>query len=90
MTSWFLNPLVSRRHCVIRREDEQHTIEDLDSSNGTYVNGERVRIESLKEDSLIEIGVSQFLFRIRNSEESIAPGLVVARNIANSYDAIST
>lgn len=85
--------LVSRQHCVIRRSDgEQHTIEDLNSSNGTYVNGERVRIKSLKEDSLIEIGVSQFLFTVRNAEELIAPrqSLVVARNVSNSYDAINS
>jgi pSer/pThr/pTyr-binding forkhead associated (FHA) protein len=66
--------LVSRHHCVIRSDGEQHMIEDLNSSNGTYVNGERVRIESLKDDSLIEIGVSQFLFRVRNSEDLIVPG----------------
>lgn len=30
---------VSRKHCVIRREDGNFTIEDLGSSNGTSVNG---------------------------------------------------
>lgn len=86
------DPLVSRHHCVIRSEGNQHTIEDLNSSNGTYVNGERVRIDSLKESSLIEIGASQFLFRVRNSEDLIASGLslVGAKNVSNSYDAIGS
>lgn len=30
---------VSRKHCIIRREDGRYTIEDLGSSNGTSVNG---------------------------------------------------
>jgi pSer/pThr/pTyr-binding forkhead associated (FHA) protein len=84
------DPLVSRHHCMIRSEGGQITIQDLNSSNGTYVNRERVRNESLNEDSLIEIGVSQFLLRVRNSDDLIAgQSLVVATNISNSYDTIS-
>ena len=64
------DPLVSRHHCVIRNKGEQHTIEDLNSSNGTYVNGEPVEVASLEDDSLIEIGASSFLFKLRQSEES--------------------
>jgi pSer/pThr/pTyr-binding forkhead associated (FHA) protein len=33
---------VSRRHCVLQIADGGLTVEDLDSVNGTYVNGERV------------------------------------------------
>ena len=64
------DPLVSRHHCVIRNQGDQHTIEDLNSSNGTYVNGEPVEVASLEDDSLIEIGASSFLFRLRQSENS--------------------
>jgi pSer/pThr/pTyr-binding forkhead associated (FHA) protein len=58
------DPFVSRRHCVIRNERDEYTIEDLNSANGTYVNSERVNIRSLKEGYLIEIGASLFLFRL--------------------------
>jgi pSer/pThr/pTyr-binding forkhead associated (FHA) protein len=34
---------VSRRHAVLRREGESIVVEDLDSTNGTFVNGERIR-----------------------------------------------
>ena len=75
------DPLVSRHHCEIRSEGDEHTIEDLNSSNGTYVNGERVRVGRLKEDSLIEIGASRFLFRLRNSELAASgQNLVVEEN----------
>ena len=37
------DPEVSRRHAVLRREGESIVVEDLDSTNGTFVNGERIR-----------------------------------------------
>lgn len=55
---------VSRHHCVIRNDGDDYTIDDLNSANGTYLNGERVSEGSLKEGSLIEIGASRFLFRL--------------------------
>ena len=36
------DPEVSRRHATIREEGGQVSIEDLGSTNGTYVNGERI------------------------------------------------
>jgi ABC-type multidrug transport system ATPase subunit len=43
------HPMVSRKHARIARTgpDGQHTIEDLGSTNGTFVNGERVDRPSL-------------------------------------------
>ena len=37
------DPEVSRRHAVLRRSGESVVVEDLDSTNGTFVNGERIR-----------------------------------------------
>lgn len=68
-----LNDLhVSREHCLIRSEGEQYVIEDLNSANGTYVNGERVTKSPLKEGSLIKVGNSLFRFRVQNPDESLA------------------
>jgi hypothetical protein len=33
---------VSRRHAMIRREDEGYKLIDLDSTNGTWINGQRL------------------------------------------------
>ena len=57
------DPFVSRKHCVIRTENEHFVIQDLNSSNGTFINAERVDAGLLKEGSLIGIGSSLFLFR---------------------------
>jgi pSer/pThr/pTyr-binding forkhead associated (FHA) protein len=66
------DPFVSRHHCVIRTEGDEYMIEDLNSANGTYVNGELVKACSLTEDALIRIGSSLFRFRLQNPEEAMA------------------
>jgi hypothetical protein len=37
------DPEVSRRHAVLRLSGESVVVEDLDSTNGTFVNGERIQ-----------------------------------------------
>ena len=64
------DPFVSRKHCVIRTENEHFVIQDLNSSNGTFINGERVDAGLLKEGSLIGIGSSLFLFRLPKDHRS--------------------
>jgi len=64
-------PFVSRHHCVIKTEGDEYMIEDLNSANGTYVNGELVKACSLTEGALIRIGTSLFRFRLQNSEEAM-------------------
>lgn len=39
------NPAVSRKHCKIVRRDEGFYLVDLNSSNGTYLNGNKLRPE---------------------------------------------
>ncbi|MDX6290223.1 MAG: two-component system, NtrC family, response regulator HydG [Blastocatellia bacterium] len=74
------DPFVSRNHCVIRNDGDEYVIEDLHSANGTYLDGERIDTGSLKEECLITVGISQFLFKLQGREESITLGhkLVVA------------
>lgn len=38
-----MSPTISRRHCMITRKNGKYYIEDLDSVNHTYVNGEMVK-----------------------------------------------
>src|SRR6267142_5097629 len=82
------DPFVSRHHCVIISEGDDYAIEDLHSANGTYLNGKRVSGGSLEEGSLIQIGTSRFLFKLKNPEESrtLGQNLVVAENGSSPLD----
>jgi ABC-type multidrug transport system ATPase subunit len=52
-------PGVSRRHVQISRRDNQHIIEDLNSSNGTYLNGERLSAPAqLRSGDVIGLGLA--------------------------------
>jgi transcriptional regulator with GAF, ATPase, and Fis domain len=56
------DPSVSRRHCLIRKEAEQYQIIDLDSFNGTLVNGLPVTQKLLTHGDQISIGDSLLFF----------------------------
>jgi hypothetical protein len=50
--------MVSRKHAKITLSAGKITIEDLGSTNGTFVNGEKVRTSRLKEGDRVLIGTS--------------------------------
>ena len=58
-----LDSLVSRRHCVIRREGQGFLIEDLDSRNSTFVNNMPVKERLLTDGDEIRIGKSILVFQ---------------------------
>lgn len=60
---------VSRKHCEIVIEDGSITIRDLGSSNGTYVNQERVEQVALSAGDLISLGGLVFVVCV-NAEPS--------------------
>ena len=47
---------VSRQHAVIEQRDDQIMIRDLESSNGTQINQERITEKSLVDGDLLQIG----------------------------------
>jgi hypothetical protein len=50
--------MVSRKHARIAYENEAVVIEDLGSTNGTFVNGEKIKRVQLKEGDRVLIGTS--------------------------------
>lgn len=66
-------PSVSRKHCQLGIEDEEFTVKDLDSSNGTYVNGERVKARELVPGDLLALGPVVFVVRIDGHPKEIDP-----------------
>lgn len=47
---------VSRRHCLITVDDNQLTVEDEGSTNGTYVNGARMEQSPLQPGDRLMVG----------------------------------
>src|SRR3712207_7685536 len=50
--------MVSRKHAKITTDDRTVSIQDLGSTNGTFVNGEKIRKVELKDGDRILIGTS--------------------------------
>ena len=53
--------LVSRLHCRLSAGAAELQVEDLDSTNGTYVNGERVERAALKSGDKLGVGEVEFV-----------------------------
>ena len=55
---------VSRKHCRLIREEDSVRIEDLGSSNGTYVNGQRVQEAILQPGDTVRVGPVAFVLQV--------------------------
>jgi pSer/pThr/pTyr-binding forkhead associated (FHA) protein len=53
---------LSRRHFMVWREGDNFLIKDLSSQNGTWVDGQRVRGTTLRENVCIAAGRTLFMF----------------------------
>jgi pSer/pThr/pTyr-binding forkhead associated (FHA) protein len=53
--------LVSRLHCRLSAGATELQVDDLDSTNGTFVNGQRVKRSSLKEGDRLGVGRVELL-----------------------------
>jgi len=70
------DPSLSRRHCCIKRETGRFKLSDLDSLNGTFVNGMPIKDRFLEHGDQIRIGDSLFLFLLEEGEPPLKPALV--------------
>jgi hypothetical protein len=53
----------STRHAEIRVERGEHVLVDLESTNGTFVNDERVKGGTLADGDRVRFGLSEFVFK---------------------------
>jgi serine/threonine-protein kinase len=69
--------MTSRMHCKIQAQEDGYYLTDLESMNGTYLNGEKVReLVKLEHGDLIKIGDTLFTFQ---SDEATATSLAGQR-----------
>ena len=54
---------ISRHHAQIMSDAEQSVVEDLNSTNGVFVKGKRVKHHELKDGDIIQLGEHKLLYR---------------------------
>jgi pSer/pThr/pTyr-binding forkhead associated (FHA) protein len=59
------DPNASRRHAEVRQEGSAYWLIDLDSTNGSSVNGHRTARAELSSGDVITIGSTELLFERR-------------------------
>jgi pSer/pThr/pTyr-binding forkhead associated (FHA) protein len=66
---------VSRKHCRIVRDGDSLKLEDLGSSNGTFLNGQRVQEAALSPGDTIQVGPVVFVLQIdgQPSDDELRP-----------------
>jgi len=59
-----MDGMVSRNHCLILQEGQRFVIKDLDSRNGTWVNGRRIKNRrGIRGGDVIQIGPFRLIFQ---------------------------
>ncbi len=66
------NLAVSGEHAVLHMTGGEVEIEDLNSTNGTYVNALAVQRQALKDNDVIEVGGCRIHFRARSNPDTSA------------------
>src|SRR5262245_3152776 len=65
------SPLVSRQHCELKCNGSQLVVRDLGSSNGTFVNGSKVKQKQLKSGDTLGVGPITFIVKL--GSEAMSP-----------------
>jgi hypothetical protein len=64
------NPAVSGRHARVYKEGNHYVLEDLKSTNGTFVNDKPVARHTLLEGDIIVVGKHNLLFTLKGGEQT--------------------
>ena len=83
-----LDSLVSRRHCVVRREGNSFRLLDLDSRNNSFVSGVPIKDRVLVAGDQVRVGNSILIFQEPSSESTA--GNVSLQLDANPADGAAT
>jgi pSer/pThr/pTyr-binding forkhead associated (FHA) protein len=72
---------ISRRQCKLSKKEKDQAIQihDLNSRNGTYVNGSRIQESEMRPGDYIKIGPLTFVLQIDGKPEKIGPPLKIEK-----------
>jgi len=74
-----LDEFISRAHCEVVIQEARVVLRDLNSHNGTLVNGQRVQEAALASGDRLQLGLTQLSVQI--SERPAAPGQSASRDL---------
>jgi hypothetical protein len=79
---------VSRKHCRVIRDGEMLKLEDLGSSNGTFLNGRRVQEALLSPGDSIQVGPVVFVLQVDGepADDELSPIAVPAATAGANAD----
>jgi len=72
---------VSRRHCKLSKNNNTLEIRDLDSRNGTFLNGKRIKGASVTAGDYIGVGPLTFLLQVDGKPEKIIPPQYIQQKV---------
>jgi pSer/pThr/pTyr-binding forkhead associated (FHA) protein len=81
------NPAVSSHHACISRDGGRFVVDDLQSTNGTFVNEKRVTRHALRNGDVVLVGKHKLVFDEMESDEaveSIEPAEPVLSNLGDT------
>jgi pSer/pThr/pTyr-binding forkhead associated (FHA) protein len=71
--------LVSRNHCRLVRHGADWTVEDQNSTNGLYINGQRIKERVLREGDKLQIGDFALTFHVAPASAATADNIAQRR-----------
>lgn len=75
---YFADSKMSGHHCMIEKRDDYFYVVDQNSTNGTYVNGTRIRVRRLYHGDVIRCGLTEFHFEWESQEPEVQDIVVPA------------
>jgi DNA-binding NtrC family response regulator len=67
------DPTVSRSHLVVQRQGDRFLVQDLGSTNGTFLDGAQIREAYLRPGAILEVGDVRLRFQPEVAPVEIAP-----------------
>jgi predicted component of type VI protein secretion system len=78
------NPAVSGHHARVVRDGDSVVLEDLESTNGTFVNGQHVTRHTLQHGDVVLVGKHKLLFDESGVAEAEAPAAPTLKNLGDT------
>ena len=80
---------VSKEHVTIEVADGRYVVRDLESTNGTFVNGERASTHFLEDGDILHVAHIEFFFRHAQAVEQRTPTSSGSPSRRSSWSRIS-